>query len=121
MSTRKTYIRKGLWPVILLMVGWSGLRAGEASVGVRDSVYQQEPVSEYGSVVKSRMAASPFPVQLKVQGQALCVRSNYNQVLPVYNRNGVFFSMFRLSKGVNWVNGLPRGVYYVNNRKITIP
>lgn len=68
-----------------------------------------------------RMAQSAYPVQISILGNAICVRSNYNQVLPVYTEEGAFYAAFRLNKGTNWLSGLPRGTYYVNNRKIVIP
>lgn len=79
------------------------------------------PSVEMGGMLKKQMATSPFPIQMKMQGRSVCVRSNYNQVLPIYNRYGGFYALFRLSKGVNWINGIPQGIYYINNRKVVIP
>lgn len=112
--------KAGLWVAVMLLAGSLDARADVTCAAARDSLYRQAPVSEYGNVVKEKMASSAFPVQIKQQGRALCVRSNYNQVLPVYNQNGTFYAMFRLTKGINWINGLPRGIYYINNRKIIV-
>ncbi len=75
----------------------------------------------FDGLARGKMVHSAFPIQVKVQGRALCVRSNYNQVLPVYTQSGSLHSLIRLNKGVNWLNGLPRGIYYINHRKILIP
>lgn len=70
--------------------------------------------------LSTRMVQSAYPVQIRIVGNAVCVKSNYNQVLPVYTESGSFYASFRLNKGTNWLSGLPRGTYYINNRKITI-
>lgn len=105
---------------VMLWAGAGVSFAGVTQTAFRDSVGHHLDLNECGSVVQGKMASSAFPVLLKVRGRSVCVRSNYNQVLPIYNHNGSFYAMFRLSKGVNWIGGLPRGVYYINNRKITI-
>lgn len=109
--------------LLVAVMLWAGADVTYADVTqttFRDSVNHHLEMTECGNMVQGKMASSAFPVLLKVRGRAVCVRSNYNQVLPVYTHNGSFYAMFRLSKGVNWINGLPRGVYYINNRKITI-
>ena len=68
-----------------------------------------------------KMASSTFPVRMTVKGSALCVTSEYNQLLPIYTRGGTFYMAMRLTKGLNWLNGLPRGRYLINNRLISIP
>lgn len=68
-----------------------------------------------------RMAKSAFPVQLEVKGSALCVTSDYTQSLPIYTRGGTLFMSMRLNKGKNWLNGLPRGRYLINNLQVFIP
>ena len=42
------------------------------------------------------------------------------ELLPIYNQNGVLYLTARLNKGTNWLGGLPRGRYFINNRPITI-
>lgn len=78
-------------------------------------------VSEVGNAIKTKMLNSTFPVTIQLKGTRICVTSKYVQLLPVYNEKGVFYGMFRLNKGTNWISGLPRGVYFINNRKISIP
>lgn len=78
-------------------------------------------VSEVGHAIRTKMLNSTFPVTIQLKGTRLCVISKYVQLLPVYNGKGVFYGMFHLNKGTNWISGLPKGIYYVNNRKISIP
>lgn len=78
-------------------------------------------IGEVGNAIKTKMLNSTFPVTIQLKGSRLCVTSKYVQLLPVYTDKGVFYGMFRLNKGTNWISGLPKGVYYVNNRKISIP
>ena len=92
----------------------------------RDSVQRrmvathlQTPQQELPDI-RHRMMNSPQPVEIRQQGRSLCVTSRYNQLLPIYSASGSLYSSFRLSKGTNWLNGLPRGSYIINNRKFTI-
>lgn len=73
------------------------------------------------SLSGSRMASSTFPVHMKVKGGALCVTSDFSQLLPIYTRGGTFYMAMRLNKGLNWLNGLPKGRYLINNQPISIP
>lgn len=68
-----------------------------------------------------QMASSVFPVRMVVKGSALCVTSEYSQILPIYTRGGSFYMAMRLNKGLNWLNGLPRGRYLINYKQISIP
>lgn len=68
-----------------------------------------------------KLATSTFPVTIWVKGRSLCVMSDYNQLLPIYTRGGTFYLAMRLNKGVNWLNGLPRGQYLINHQPIVIP
>ena len=70
--------------------------------------------------MRHRMLSSAQPVEIRQQGRYLCVTSRHAQLLPVYSASGTLYSSFRLSKGTNWLNGLPRGSYFINNRKFTI-
>ena len=67
-----------------------------------------------------KMSTSLYPVQLQVQGRLVRIQSDYNQILPIYTQSGAFYMAMRLSKGTNWLNGLPRGRYFINNRPVTI-
>ena len=70
--------------------------------------------------VSRKMNTSAFPVQISVTGRVVQIQSDRNQLLPIYNENGVLYLTARLSKGKNWLGGLPRGRYFINNRPITI-
>lgn len=70
--------------------------------------------------VHRRMSTSAYPVRTYVEGKALRVQSNHSQILPIYNQDGTFYMAMRLNKGVNWLNGMPRGKYLINNRLVTI-
>lgn len=67
-----------------------------------------------------RMISSAYPVKIHVIGRAVQVQSDHSQILPIYTRSGAFYMVARLNKGVNWINGLPRGHYFINNRPVTV-
>ncbi|MBR3433801.1 MAG: hypothetical protein IKH05_09715 [Bacteroidaceae bacterium] len=67
-----------------------------------------------------RMSCSTFPVKIHISGRAVQIQSDHSQILPIYTRGGAFYMAVRLNKGMNWLNGLPRGHYFINNRPITI-
>ena len=70
--------------------------------------------------VSRKMNTSAFPVQINVTGRVVQIQSDHSQLLPIYNGNGVLYMTARLNKGKNWLGGLPRGRYFINNRPITI-
>ncbi len=70
--------------------------------------------------VSRKMNTSAFPVHITVTGRMVQIQSDRNQLLPIYTRNGVLYLTARLSKGTNFLGGLPRGHYFINNRPITI-
>lgn len=70
--------------------------------------------------IRSRMMTSPQPVNIHQQGRLLRVESQAIQLLPIYTQNGTFYTAFRLTKGTNWLGGLPRGRYIINNRHFSI-
>lgn len=70
--------------------------------------------------VSRKMNTSVFPVQITVTGRMVQIQSDHNQLLPIYNQNGVLYLTARLNKGSNWLSGLPLGLYFINNRPITI-
>ena len=70
--------------------------------------------------IGSRMSTSIFPVKITVIGRAVQIQSDHNQLLPIYTHNGVLYLTARLTKGTNWLGGLPRGRYFINNKPITI-
>lgn len=75
--------------------------------------------AEHG-IPSGKMMASPFPVTLHQQGRQIFAHSRTVQLLPVYTSAGAYYAAFRLNKGTNWINGLPRGTYYINGRKFII-
>lgn len=67
-----------------------------------------------------RMSLSAYPVQMYITGRAIRIQSDHNQILPIYTGSGALYMAMRLSKGTNWLSGLPRGRYFINNRPIVI-
>lgn len=91
------------------------------SVRIPKLVEKPKPRFKDTSIYTRRMASSAFPVQMQVKGVSLLIISDYSQLLPIYTRGGTFYMAMRLNKGKNWLNGLPRGCYIINNRNISIP
>ena len=67
-----------------------------------------------------RMSLSAFPVELKQMGRTLRIKSENSQLLPIYTESGMLYMVMRLAKGTNWLSGLPRGKYFINNHPVTI-
>ena len=84
-----------------------------------ESVSQAEPLREF-DLRHRRMSMSAYPVELKTMGRALRIRSDYTQLLPIYTETGTLYMALRITKGTNWLNGLPRGKYFINNQPVTI-
>lgn len=74
----------------------------------------------WGERPLGRMARSLYPVRLAVKGRSLRVTSKHEQVLPIYTQGGTLYVAMQLTPGVNWLYGLPRGRYLINNRPINI-
>lgn len=85
-----------------------------------DSLTQNKALTSEPDEMRGRMMTTPLPVTLRQQGRQICVQSRYNQLLPIYTESGTFYTAFRLNKGTNWITGLPKGTYLINNRKFTI-
>jgi len=83
-----------------------------------DSMNVWRPSLDWGQYKK--MSTSAYPIRMYVTGHVVKIESDHNQVLPIYNQNGVFLMAMRLSKGMNSLAGLPRGWYFVNNRPVKI-
>ena len=75
---------------------------------------------KWSEMPTGRMMQSAYPVRLSVKGRSLRVTSKYEQVLPIYTQSGTLYVAMQLNPGVNWLNGLPRGRYRINNRTINI-
>ena len=69
---------------------------------------------------RGKMSTSTYPVQITVTGRVVQIQSDHGQLLPIYTSGGVLYLTARLNKGTNWLGGLPRGRYFINNRPITI-
>lgn len=67
-----------------------------------------------------KMSTSAYPIQITITGRAVRIQSDHDQLLPIYTRSGVLYLTARLSKGTNWLSGLPRGHYFINNRPVNI-
>lgn len=85
----------------------------------QDSISKSK-YSEMDEDLRRKMSHSAFPVQVKVYGHFLRVESPKDQILPIYTSEGAFYVVMRLNKGVNLLNGLPEGRYYINGKLIII-
>lgn len=102
-----------------LLLGSASAFAEKVDGSRPDPAGRNHAFSEYLNVYKSRQLSSTYPIEIKRKGCSLLVMSGQPQLLPVYRDNGVFFGLFRLNKGTNWISGLPRGTYIINNSKFT--
>lgn len=67
-----------------------------------------------------RMRSSTFPIQMIVRGRNVSIVSEHEQTLPIYTQMGTFYMAMHLSKGTNWLSGLPRGSYFINRQLVTV-
>lgn len=86
----------------------------------QDSTQKNVPYTEFSTVHKNKKVSSRYPVVIRKKGSSLMVTSKNVQLLPVYKANGRFFGMFHLTKGTNWICGLPKGNYLINDVRISI-
>lgn len=113
--------------IIIMLVG-ALLETAVASACLQDKTANQQKQDsairiaqrEGDKAVLRKMSHSAYPVRLKVVGNAVKVESPENQILPIYTHTGAFYLIVRLNKGTNWVNGMPKGNYYINNRLVAI-
>lgn len=77
-------------------------------------------LQRWGELPFGRRSFSAYPVQLVVKGHSVRITSKYEQALPIYTHAGSLYLTMQLNPGVNWLNGLPRGRYRINNRTINI-
>lgn len=124
MDINKNFVNKLHLMFLLLLVFGFGIQQLNAVPSAHHSdsiqIYRHMTLGEGGNLIRMKMVHSAFPVQIKVRGKSLQVTSKFNQILPVYNAGGAFYGVFKLNKGTNWINGLPKGTYYINNTKVTI-
>lgn len=106
---------------ILLSSGgaWASTVPSESGGKINADTIYRRIRPEHGNI-RNRMMASPFPVELRQQGRQISAQTKNAQILPIYTASGAYYATFRLYKGTNWINGLPRGSYYINGRKFTI-
>lgn len=76
--------------------------------------------SRWSELPSGRMAQSAYPVKLAIKGRSLRITSKYDQILPIYTKEGTLYIAMQLNSGVNWLHGLPQGRYRINNRTINI-
>lgn len=116
-------LKKRIWLLLLAALvccpAWGAARKRkQRTYRAPDTLVLAMPSPELSS--SRKMNTSAYPVQISVQGRAVQVQSDHAQLLPIYNQFGVLYLTARLSKGRNWLGGLPRGKYFINNRPITI-
>ncbi len=70
--------------------------------------------------VSTRSMTSVYPVRVHVQAGSLCVKSKKAQQLPIYTNGGALYLSMQLTPGTNWLFGLPRGRYRINNRIVDV-
>ena len=84
-----------------------------------DSIRRQAPILE-APRLQNRMMNSSEPVEIHQQGRRLKIESKSTQMLPIYREGGTFYQAMLLTKGTNWLNGLPRGTYIINGKRYVI-
>lgn len=111
----------GLWVLLAFFSPVNAPAASRVSVRVKaDSVRSDVSFSEYTHIYKGERVSSTYPVKIEMKGGSLLVTSQHSQMLPVYKGNGMFYGLFRLNKGTNWISGLPKGTYIINSSKVTV-
>ena len=106
--------------VLAIALGVTAVRGADTTTAQRDTIRRQPMTPIEVNDIRSRMVSSPQPVLIHQQGRLLRVESQTAQLLPVYTRHGTLYTAFRLSKGTNWLGGLPRGHYIINNKHFAI-
>lgn len=112
--------------VILTIVASLSLGAAPKTFSSRRNKVQKVAVDSTSRQVvgdvsqRRKMSNSAFPVQISITGRAVQIHSDHNQILPIYTESGTFYMIMKVTKGTNWLTGLPRGRYFINNRPISI-
>lgn len=118
-KARSVFLR--IWTCVLVLVlTFVGASAERRKLGVTrpDSLPQQ--LTSRDMRRGKRMNTSTYPVKIETHGRAVMIHSDHMQLLPIYTRSGVLKMTLRLNKGTNWLNGLPKGTYFINNKPIAI-
>lgn len=119
MSTFRLSFRRLLLVGLMLTSTWALADRQDIRRQARDTLSVAAP-SAWSEMPTGRMAHSAYPVKLTVKGRSLCISSKHEQILPIYKQGGTLYLAMQLTPGVNWLNGLPRGRYRINNRTISI-
>lgn len=85
----------------------------------KDTIRVEHRIAEQPSM-RTAMSMSLYPVKIETKGRLVCIQSDHEQLLPIYNSTGTLYMAMRLRKGTNWLNGLPRGRYLINNQPVTV-
>lgn len=105
----------------LLLIATLSTTPATATIQQPDTTHTTTiPNNEYKHIFKTTPTTSPHPIKIQTKGHALLITSQHTQMLPIYKANGILYALFPIEKGTNWINGLPKGTYLINNRKITI-
>ncbi len=109
----------------VLLVGcatllWAAPTRRENMMSKDSTGYSHTHFSESRHIYKTRRVSSSYPVNIRTKGNSLLVVSEHSQMLPIYKGNGGFYGLFRLNKGTNWISGLPKGIYIINNSKVVV-
>ena len=108
-----------LLAVVLCLPAAGGLRKRKTQARIKqDTVTLTMPSLDLPS--SRKMSTSAYPVKISITGRVVQIQSDHSQLLPIYTNTGVLYMTARLNKGTNWLGGLPRGRYFINNRPITI-
>lgn len=110
---RGSGIKAALVAVMIMLCCGTAMARGQVQ-----PLSQQTPKGDVSQ--KRKMSNSAFPVQISKMGNALKIQSDHNQILPIYTQSGAFYMVMRLTKGTNFLSGLPRGRYFINNRIVSI-
>lgn len=128
---KKVFINKSkakcLFAVMLsaCVVGWAApsghiwpKKKKKQKTALADTISMTTKLQDVGQT--HRMLTSTYPVHIQVTMNAVQIQSDHSQILPIYTQSGTFYMAARLNKGTNWINGLPKGSYFINNRPIKI-
>lgn len=106
------------------MICWQAdgaVRRRKKSVNhIPDTIAQVLSVPSFERPSTRKMSISAYPVSIAVVGRTVKIQSDSNQLLPIYTQSGTLYLITRLNKGTNWISGLPRGEYFINNRPINV-
>ena len=118
---RYSWKKVSLWALLTFFSTVSASAVDRVSIRAKaDSVGRDVSFSEYTHIYRTKRVSSTYPIKIKMKGGSLLVTSQHSQMLQVYKGNGVFYGLFRLNKGTNWISGLPKGTYIINNSKVTV-